>query len=81
MQSEVAVMGAKGAVEIIFRGRSKEEQAKEVANYERLFANPLTAARRGFIDDVIQPKMTRTRLCQVLYRLSSKDSGVSLHSD
>lgn len=58
-------MGAKGAVEIIFRGRKPDEQANEVASYEKLFANPLTAARRGYIDDVIEPKVTRHRLCQV----------------
>jgi len=62
--SEIAVMGAPGAVNIIFRGRSKEELEVEVENYSRLFANPLTAARRGFIDDVIEPPTTRTRLCQ-----------------
>mmetsp|Transcript_50464 Transcript_50464/g.125727 ORF Transcript_50464/g.125727 Transcript_50464/m.125727 type:complete len:576 (-) Transcript_50464:126-1853(-) len=70
--SEIAVMGAKGAVEIIFRGRSPEEQAQEVAKYEQLFANPLTAARRGFIDDVIKPADTRLRLCQELDALYHK---------
>ena len=70
--SEIAVMGAKGAVEIIFRGSPPEQQAEEVKRYERLFANPLTAARRGFIDDVITPSGTRTRLCQELDALYNK---------
>mmetsp|Transcript_46039 Transcript_46039/g.104902 ORF Transcript_46039/g.104902 Transcript_46039/m.104902 type:complete len:562 (-) Transcript_46039:636-2321(-) len=70
--SEIAVMGAAGAVNIIFRGLDKEQTAKEVENYSRLFANPLTAARRGFIDDVIEPHLTRTRLCMELDALLNK---------
>jgi len=70
--SEIAVMGAKGAVEIIFRGMPAEQQEKEVARYERLFTNPLTAARRGFIDDIIEPRQTRHRLCQELDGLYHK---------
>jgi len=67
---EVAVMGAKGAVEIIFRGSG--DSAKNVAEYEYLFANPLTAARRGFVDDIIQPSVTRQRLCEELEVLADK---------
>lgn len=67
---EVAVMGAKGAVEIIFRGSG--DAAKNVADYEYLFANPLTAARRGFVDDIIQPSTTRQRLCEELEVLADK---------
>jgi hypothetical protein len=55
------VMGAKGAVEIIFRGH--KDTTKEVEEYTRLFANPLTAAHRGFVDDIILPRTTRTRMC------------------
>jgi propionyl-CoA carboxylase beta chain len=66
---EIAVMGAKGAVEIIFRGKNVEE---ETAKYEEAFANPLSAARRGFVDDVITPSSTRKRLCQDLEFLESK---------
>lgn len=47
---EIAVMGAKGAVEIIFRGKNTEQ---ETANYQEKFANPLYAATRGYIDDII----------------------------
>jgi propionyl-CoA carboxylase beta chain len=70
VSGEVAVMGAKGAVEIIFRGSG--DAAKNVAEYEYLFANPLTAARRGFVDDIIQPSTTRQRLCEELDVLADK---------
>jgi propionyl-CoA carboxylase beta chain len=70
--SEIAVMGAAGAVNIIFRGLDQEKTETEVENYARLFANPLTAARRGYIDDVIEPETTRTRLCQELDSLLHK---------
>jgi propionyl-CoA carboxylase beta chain len=52
--SEIAVMGAKGAVEIIFRNSANREQAEK--DYVDKFANPLPAAQRGFIDDVILPR-------------------------
>ena len=71
--SEIAVMGAAGAVNIIFRGLDAAQTDKEVENYARLFANPLTAARRGYIDDVIEPETTRTRLCQELDALLHKE--------
>ena len=61
--AEVAVMGAKGAVEIIFRGKNVEE---ETANYERAFANPLKAAERGYVDDIIEPSETRQRILNAL---------------
>lgn len=66
---EIAVMGAKGAVEIIFRNKNVEEETK---NYEDKFANPLSAARRGFVDDIIQPSTTRRRLCRDLELLRHK---------
>mmetsp|Transcript_35671 Transcript_35671/g.6427 ORF Transcript_35671/g.6427 Transcript_35671/m.6427 type:complete len:166 (+) Transcript_35671:1042-1539(+) len=53
---EIAVMGAKGAVEIIFRGKNVEEETK---HYQEVFATPLLAAQRGFIDDIITPRFTR----------------------
>merc|ERR1712086_951208 len=67
--AEVAVMGAKGAVEIIFRGKNV---AGETANYERNFSNPLGAARRGFVDDIIQPEDTRARILIDLTVLENK---------
>jgi propionyl-CoA carboxylase beta chain len=70
--SEIAVMGAKGAVEIVFRGKSAEEQAEAVESYERSFLNPFVAAKRGYCDDVIEPATTRTRVCEDLERLANK---------
>jgi acetyl-CoA carboxylase beta subunit len=60
--AEIAVMGAKGAVEIIFRGLSAEEQAVKTKEYEDRFANPFVAASRGYIDEVIYPHSTRRRI-------------------
>ncbi|XP_043999148.1 propionyl-CoA carboxylase beta chain, mitochondrial [Gambusia affinis] len=68
--AEVAVMGAKGAVQIIFRG--KENQAKAEAEYVDKFANPFPAAVRGFVDDIIEPATTRKKICSDLEVLASK---------
>lgn len=70
--AEIAVMGPKGAVEIIFRGLSKEERAKKESEYLEKFANPLPAAQRGFLDDIIEPSMTRSRLIKDLEMLRGK---------
>ena len=69
--AEIAVMGAKGAVEIIFRGKNVEG---ETANYERTFANPLKAAERGYVDDIIMPAETRNRIVNALEVLENKES-------
>ncbi|XP_061599838.1 propionyl-CoA carboxylase beta chain, mitochondrial [Cololabis saira] len=68
--AEVAVMGAKGAVQIIFRG--KENQAEAEAEYVDKFANPFPAAVRGFVDDIIEPATTRKKICDDLDVLASK---------
>jgi propionyl-CoA carboxylase beta chain len=68
--AEIAVMGAKGAVEIIFRGKNVEE---ETANYEYTFANPLKAAEKGHVDDIIIPSTTRQRIARDLELLENKD--------
>ncbi|XP_047466522.1 propionyl-CoA carboxylase beta chain, mitochondrial [Mugil cephalus] len=68
--AEVAVMGAKGAVQIIFRG--KENQAEAEAEYVEKFANPFPAAVRGFVDDIIEPAITRKKICDDLDVLASK---------
>lgn len=67
--SEIAVMGAKGAVEIIFRGKNTEEETQK---YEERFANPMVAANRGFVDDVIQPSETRGLIARDLQMLANK---------
>ena len=76
--AEIAVMGAKGAVEILFRkeierAENKEERAYLLEQeYTREFAHPYRVAERGYVDDVIVPSQTRQRLIRALERLSSK---------
>ena len=73
-QAEIAVMGPKGAVEIIFREDRDDEEKIEARTeeYRRKFANPFIAGRRGFIDDVIMPRSTRRRICRSLDLLRNK---------
>jgi propionyl-CoA carboxylase beta chain len=73
--AEIAVMGAKGAVEIIFRGDigDKAKIAARTKEYEERFANPFKAANYGFIDDVIMPHGTRRRICRSLNMLKTKE--------
>ena len=72
--AEIAVMGPKGAVEIIFRqdlgDPDKIEQRTE--EYRQKFANPFVASHRGFIDDIIRPRNTRRRICRSLAMLKDK---------
>jgi len=76
--AEIAVMGAKGAVEIIFRKEieasenTEEEQKKRTDEYGQLFANPWKAAERGYVDDVIEPETTREHLIRGLELLEGK---------
>ena len=76
--AEIAVMGAEGAVNIIFREAIKKakdhsaEKAKLTADYEEKFANPYVAAELGYIDEVIEPAMSRTRIIQALEMLKNK---------
>lgn len=73
--AEIAVMGPKGAVEIVFRGKfaNDEEEQKLIDDYRAKFASPFVAASRGFIDDIIRPQNTRWRICRSLSTLRSKD--------
>ena len=73
-QAEVAVMGAKGAVEIIFRQDLGDEDriARRTAEYAEKFANPFVASARGYIDDIIRPHNTRFRICRSLAMLRGK---------
>ena len=72
--AEIAVMGAKGAVEIIFRKDigDAEKIAERTADYEARFANPFVAASKGFIDEVIMPHSTRRRIAMGLRKLRDK---------
>jgi propionyl-CoA carboxylase beta chain len=77
--AEIAVMGAKGASEIIFRKEIKEAKDPELklsekeAEYAETFANPFKAAQRGFIDEVIMPRNTRRKLLKAFAMLENKD--------
>ncbi|MEM7443149.1 MAG: acyl-CoA carboxylase subunit beta [Pseudomonadota bacterium] len=73
-RAEIAVMGPKGAVEIIFRADLGDEEkiAKRTEEYREKFANPFIAASRGYIDDVIMPRNSRRRLCKSLAMLRTK---------
>ncbi len=72
--AEIAVMGPKGAVEIIFREEKKDPEkiAAREREYREKFANPFIAGHRGFIDDVIMPRETRGRVARSLEMLRSK---------
>jgi propionyl-CoA carboxylase beta chain len=72
--AEIAVMGPKGAVEIIFRGDIGDPAKIEARTeeYREKFANPFVAGSRGFIDDVIMPHGTRRRICRSLAMLREK---------
>ena len=72
--AEIAVMGPKGAAEILFRAdlADPEKIKGRIAEYEERFANPFVAAERGYIDDVILPRNTRRRICRALNMLRNK---------
>jgi propionyl-CoA carboxylase beta subunit len=76
--AEIAVMGPKGAVEILFKreieqaGDREAETARRIAEYSETFANPYMAAGRGYLDDVIDPRDTRPRLIDALRTLAAK---------
>ena len=72
--AEIAVMGAKGATEIIHRADlgNEEKIAAHTKDYEDRFANPFVAAERGFIDEVIMPHSTRRRVARAFASLRNK---------
>jgi propionyl-CoA carboxylase beta chain len=70
--AEVAVMGPDGAVNIIYRDRPPEERPALIAEYKERFANPYSAAERGYVDDVIEPRRTRPVLIDALKTALSK---------
>ncbi|MEM1130012.1 MAG: acyl-CoA carboxylase subunit beta [Pseudomonadota bacterium] len=73
--AEIAVMGAKGATEILYRTElgDPEKIAARTADYEDRFANPFVAAERGFIDEVIMPRSTRRRVARAFASLRNKE--------
>jgi propionyl-CoA carboxylase beta chain len=72
--AEIAVMGPKGAVEIIFRG--EKNLALKEEEYKETIANPFVAASRGYLDDVIRPQNTRSRICHALGILAKKQDSL-----
>ena len=73
--AQIAVMGAKGAVEIIFRADLKDPEKIEARTreYEQRFLSPFVAAERGYVDDVIMPHSTRRRIARALAMLRHKE--------
>jgi methylmalonyl-CoA decarboxylase subunit alpha len=80
--SEIAVMGAQGAANIIYRKEINEaedknaKRAEKIHEYEELFSNPYMAAQRGYVDAVIRPAETRVRLIDALEILSTKSESL-----
>jgi propionyl-CoA carboxylase beta chain len=70
--AQIAVMGAKGAVEIIFRGTDADGIAARTKEYEDRFMSPFVAAERGYVDEVIMPHSTRRRIARALAMLRTK---------
>jgi propionyl-CoA carboxylase beta chain len=76
--AEIAVMGAEGAVNIVYRRElagaadSGQVRAEKTAEFRERFANPFIAAERGFVDDVIEPRETRPRVIKALRMLENK---------
>jgi propionyl-CoA carboxylase beta chain len=76
--AEIAVMGAEGAVNILYRRELDAAEdvaaarAAKIAEYREKFANPYIAAQRGFVDEVIAPRLTRTKLISALATLETK---------
>ncbi len=79
--AEIAVMGPKGAVEIIFKkdiansSDPEKETAAKTEEYRQKFANPFIAAARGYVDDIIEPKTTRPRLIRAFEMLETKQDS------
>jgi propionyl-CoA carboxylase beta chain len=74
--AEIAVMGPEGAVNILFRrdlaGTGNALRAEKIEEFKRLFANPYIAAERGYVDEVIEPRHTRSKLIAALRMLAGK---------
>lgn len=70
--AEIAVMGAAGAVNILYRTSDKTERQNAQNEYNELFSNPYRAAEKGYIDEIILPKDTRFKLIQALEMTANK---------
>lgn len=74
-QAQIAVMGAEGAVNILYRKSSDEEKKEIIREYEEKFSNPYRAAERGYVDDIIMPRNTRFKLVQALEMAHNKNKS------
>lgn len=74
--AEIAVMGSKGAVEIIYKNKNEHEKAHAALEYSTKFASPIPAAERGYIDDIIKPSHTRSVIINDLNILRNKSQSV-----
>lgn len=80
--AEIAVMGASGAVAVLCAKEAKAQDdpkaflAEKEEEYTEMFANPYQAAKYGYIDDVIEPRNTRFRICRALAQLATKRDGL-----
>lgn len=72
MNAEIAVMGAEGAVNIVYKNLSLEQKTEKIKEYKNKFSTPFFAASRGYIDEVIKPQSTRKRICDGLKFLKNK---------
>jgi propionyl-CoA carboxylase beta chain len=70
--AEIAVMGAEGAVNILYRNLSDEDKKKTIEEYEKTFSNPYRAAELGYVDEIIMPSQTRAKLIQALDMAQNK---------
>ncbi|MCQ2192549.1 MAG: acyl-CoA carboxylase subunit beta [Paludibacteraceae bacterium] len=70
--AEIAVMGAEGAVNILYRNLSEEDRKKTIEEYEKTFSNPYRAAELGYVDEIIMPNQTRAKLIQALDMAQNK---------
>lgn len=70
--AEIAVMGASGAVNILYRKQDEETKAKTVVEYEKTFSNPYRAAELGYVDEIIMPAQTRAKLIEALDMAQTK---------
>ena len=74
--TEIAVMGAEGAINVIYKDLKGEEREEKIREYKEQFSTPFYAASRGYIDEIIQPQNTRKRICDVLRLLKNKKVGI-----
>lgn len=70
--AEIAVMGAEGAINIIYKDLQGKEREEKIREYKERFSTPFYAASRGYIDEIIHPQNTRKKICDVLRFLRNK---------